>query len=52
MNQYLMDAGYPEMYVGNPYDWIFFYAAKSAEPLFMFRYFWNELLTVTLEEHR
>ncbi len=51
MNQYLNDSGYPEMYVGNPYDWIFFYAAKNDEPLFIFRYIWNELLTGTLE-HR
>lgn len=52
MNQMLMDAGYPELYVGNPYDWIYFYAAKSDEPLPTFRYIWNELLTVTLEEHQ
>lgn len=51
MNQVLMDAGYPELYVGNPYDWIFFYATKSDEPLTTFRYIWNELLTTTLEEH-
>ena len=52
MNQVLMDAGYPELYVGNPYDWIFFYATKSDEPLTTFRYIWNELLTTTLEEHQ
>ena len=52
MNQHLIDSGYPELYVGNPYDWIFFYATKSEEPLFVFRYIWNELLTGTLEEHQ
>lgn len=52
MNQHLIDSGYPELYVGNPYDWIFFYATKSDEPLFVFRYIWNELLTGTLEEHQ
>ena len=51
MNQFLCDAGYPELYVGNPYDWIFFYAAKRDEPLYVFRYIWNELLTMALEEH-
>lgn len=51
MNQHLTDAGYPELYIGNPYDWIFFYAAKRDEPLFVFRYIWNELLTGKLEEH-
>ena len=49
MNQYMIDCGYPELYVGNPYDWIFFYAAKSDEPLFTFRYIWNELLADALE---
>lgn len=49
MNQHLMDAGYSELYVGNPYDWIFLFAAKSEAPLYTFRYIWNELLTETLE---
>ena len=52
MNQYLIDSGYPELYVGNPYDWIFFYATKREVPLFVFRYIWNELLTDVLEEHQ
>ena len=52
MNLYLIDCGYPDLYVGNPYDWIFFYAAKDDEPLRTFRYIWNELLTETLEAHR
>ena len=51
MNQHLVDCGYPELYVGNPYDWIFLYASKCDEPLYVFRYIWNELLTTTLEEH-
>lgn len=52
VNQHLVDAGYPELYIGNPYDWIFFYAAKREEPLFVFRYIWNELLTGKLEERQ
>ena len=52
MNHHLISSGYPELYVGNPYDWIFFYAAKNDEPLFVFRYIWNELLTGKLEEHQ
>ena len=52
MNQYLVNSGYPELYVGNPYDWIFFYASKREEPLYIFRYIWNELLTGVLEKHR
>ncbi len=52
MNQYLIESGYPELYVGNPYDWIFFYAAKNEVPMFAFRYIWNELLTEVLDEHQ
>ena len=52
MNRYLIDCGYPELYMGNPYDWIFFYAIKDSEPLRAFRYIWNELLTGTLEQHQ
>ena len=52
MDQVLFEAGYPELYVGNPYDWIFLYAASSDEPLTTFRYIWNELLLLTQEEHR
>jgi len=52
MNRFLIDCGYPELYVGNPYDWLFFYAIKDSEPLRTFRFIWNELLTGTLEEHQ
>ena len=52
MDQVLVESGYPELYVGNPYDWIFLYAAKSDEPLTTFRYIWNELVAEALEEHR
>ena len=51
MNSHLLDCGYPELYVGNPYDWIFFFADKSDEPLYTFRMIWNELLAKKLEEH-
>ena len=49
MNRCLLEVGYPELYVGNPYDWIFFYAAKHEEPLCAFRYIWGELLCDALE---
>ena len=52
MNQYLIDSGYPELYVGNPYDWIFFYASKRYAPLYEFRFIWNELLAGALEAHQ
>lgn len=37
INRYLMEAGYPELYPGNPYDWIFLWAVKDAWPLVTFR---------------
>ncbi|MBQ8162640.1 MAG: hypothetical protein IJ083_18085 [Clostridia bacterium] len=50
MNDILTQAGYPELYVGNPYDWIFFYASNSADPLVTFRLLWCELLNAALED--
>lgn len=44
INHYLLDAGYSTMYVGNPYDWLFFYVAQQYDPLACFREIWNELL--------
>lgn len=42
MNRLLLDAGYPELYAGNPYDWIFLYASQDAYPLDAFRSFMRE----------
>ena len=47
----LTEAGYPELYVGNPYDWIFMYCAQDQEPLSLFRGIWNTLLGEKLEPH-
>ncbi len=47
----MMEAGYPELYVGNPYDWIFIYCAQDQEPLRLFREIWNTLLGEKLERH-
>ena len=33
MNRYLMDAGYHELYIGNPYDWLFLWSMQSENPL-------------------
>ena len=49
MDQVLTEAGYPELYVGNPYDWIFLYASKDTEPLRLFREIWNCLLGMMLQ---
>ena len=44
VNRYMIDAGYPELYVGNPYDWLFFYVSHDREPLITFREIWQSLL--------
>ena len=43
LDQYLLDAGFPEIYAGNPYDWIFLWAAGREAPLTAFRYYWQLL---------
>ena len=50
INKYLLDTGYPELYLGNPYDWIFFWALLSEEPLSAFRYYIGELFAVKSEQ--
>lgn len=42
-NRYLVEAGYPRLYEGNPYDWIFMWAIKDATPLCTFRDYMTEL---------
>ncbi len=43
LDQYLLDAGFPEMYAGNPFDWIFIWAAGRESPLQAFRSYWQLL---------
>ena len=43
MNSRLLEVGYPELYPGNPYDWIFVYCSMSEEPLNVFREFIHEM---------
>ena len=43
LDQYLLDAGFPEIYAGNPYDWIFLWAAGREAPLPAFRGYWQFL---------
>ena len=49
LDQYLLDAGFPEIYAGNPYDWIFFWAAGREAPLIAFRSYW-QLLSAEFSE--
>lgn len=43
INRVLLEAGYPELYAGNPYDWIFLFAAQDGDPLEAFRFFMREV---------
>lgn len=49
INGYLIEVGYPELYCGNPYDWIFIWAIQSDDPLCEFQFFINELFAVKSE---
>lgn len=37
INKFLVDSGYPTLYFGNPYDWIFMWALNAENPLEAFR---------------
>jgi hypothetical protein len=54
INRYLIESGYPELYPGNPYDWIFMWAVNDAWPLVAFRDYMRTLYahksTVQTEE--
>lgn len=43
INSYLLEAGYSELYAGNPYDWIFLWAVNDADPLAAFREYMREI---------
>ena len=49
INKFLSDAGYMELYPGNPYDWIFLFSCHTEAPLAIFRDIWNTLLADVLE---
>ena len=43
INRFLLDASYPELYEGNPYDWIFMVASYDSDPLNALRSFISEV---------
>lgn len=43
INRRLLEVGYLELYLGNPYDWIFVFCSRSEEPLSVFREFIHEM---------
>ena len=51
IDQYLMDAGFPELYPGNPFDWIFIWASGREAPLLAFRYY-IQFLSAEFSERR
>lgn len=46
INKYLMDAGYPELYPGDPFDWVILHAVENEFPLLVFREFMRELFYI------
>lgn len=44
LNKYLLDSGLPNLYAGNPYDWLFLYCAMEERPLDAFRNILSEVL--------
>lgn len=51
LDQYLLDAGFPEMYAGNPFDWIFLWAAGREAPMLAFRSYWGLLSAIHSERN-
>ncbi len=49
INARLLDAGYPELYVGNPYDWLFQWALNDENPLIAFRHYIGEVFAIKAE---
>lgn len=45
INRYLLESGYPTLYAGNPFDWIFMYALQDDYPLETFRLFMSRVYT-------
>lgn len=50
INARLLDAGYPELYAGNPYDWLFMWALNDENPLIAFRHYMGEVFAVKKEQ--
>lgn len=46
INKYLLDAGYPELYPGDPFDWVILHAVENEFPLLVFRDFMRELFYI------
>lgn len=49
INGRLLSAGYPELYSGNPYDWLFLWSLNDEHPLQAFRTYMGEVFAVKEE---
>lgn len=49
IDNYLMDAGYPQLYAGNPYDWLFKWSLNDEHPLEAFRTYMVEIFAAKKE---
>ncbi len=50
INKYLRDAGYPSLYAGNPYDWLFLWSMNDDCPLNAFRTYIGEVFSIKSEQ--
>lgn len=50
INRRLLDVGYPELYAGNPYDWLFMWSLNNEHPLEAFRTYMGEVFAVKEEQ--
>uniref|UniRef100_UPI004055EF87 hypothetical protein n=1 Tax=Agathobacter sp. TaxID=2021311 RepID=UPI004055EF87 len=46
INNYLLGAGYPQLYAGNPYDWLFKWSLNDDYPLDAFRWYMKEVFNI------
>lgn len=51
INKRLLDADYPSLYAGNPYDWLFLWALNDDHPLEAFRSYIGEAIAVKEEQN-
>lgn len=49
INGRLLSSGYPELYSGNPYDWLFLWSLNDEHPLGAFRTYMGEVFAVSEE---
>lgn len=50
INNRLLNADYPELYAGNPYDWLFLWSLNTQSPLVAFRTYMGEVFAIKEED--